>query len=124
VTVSKTAPQKLKRDGVNAMQTYLTSLMYLRQEAQRDGLEPVAEILWNALAAIEQWLDTGKAPVKSSDILDSPLCHSLEFLMKWTALPPATQRQVAKDIDRYEAVAGVGESVSRPRRLANRKTVN
>jgi hypothetical protein len=54
VTVNKTAPQKVKRDGVNAVQTFLTSLLYLRQEAQRDGLEPVAEILWNALAAIEE----------------------------------------------------------------------
>jgi hypothetical protein len=124
VTVSKAGPRKAKQDGLDALQTYLTSLLYLRQEAKRDGLDAVAEIIWDALAAIEEWLDTGKAPVKSSDVLDSPLCHSLDFLLQWMALPQTRQKQVARDIARYERGISAGEDVPRLRRRASKTTVN
>ena len=81
--------------NVTKLQTYLTSLLYLRQEAQRDGLEPVAQIIWNAIAAVEAWLDTGDSPVSSQDVLDSPLCHSLDFMLRFLAMPPAKRRQAA-----------------------------
>ncbi len=106
------------------MQAYVTSLLYLRQEAKRDGLETIADIMWNALAAIETWLDTGKAPVNSRDVLDSPLCHSLEFLLKWLAMPPSRQRQVARDIARYEVGISSSEAGPRLRRRASKTTVN
>jgi len=124
VTVSKAGRQRTKQDGVNALQTYLTSLLYLRQEAKRDGLDVVAEIMWNALAAIEAWLDTGKAPVSSLDVLDSPLCHSLDFLLKWMALPPARQRQITQDLARYEVGISAGEAVPRSWPRASKKIAN
>lgn len=102
MTVSKAKPQEEKHGGADALQAYLTSLAYLRQEAQRDGLDAVADIMWDALAAIGAWLDTGKAPLDSRTALNSSLCHSLEFLIRWLALPPDRQRQVAHDISRYE----------------------
>jgi hypothetical protein len=102
VSVSKAKPQEAKHGGGDALQSYLTSLAYLRQEAKRDGLDAVADIMWDALAAMEAWLDTGKAPLDSRAALNSSLCHSLEFLIKWLALPPDRQRQVAHDIARYE----------------------
>jgi hypothetical protein len=71
VTASDTKSPAKARGAVNAMQTYMTSLLYLRQEARRDGLDAVADILWRALAAIEAWLDSGQAPVGSGDILDA-----------------------------------------------------
>ena len=124
MTVSKAGQQRTKQDGVNTLQTYLTSLLYLRQEAKRDGLDVVAEIMWNALAAIEAWLDTGKAPVSSLDVLDSPLCHSLDFLLKWLALPPSRQRKVVQDLARYEAGPSSDEAVPQPRQRASKKIAN
>jgi hypothetical protein len=125
VTVSKAKPQEVKhprlrggRLGGDVLQAYLTSLAYLRQEAKRDGLDAVAEIMWDALAAIEAWLDTGKAPLDSRAALNSSLCYSLEFLIKWLALPPDRQRDVARDIAQYEAGLSA-ETVPQPR--ASRK---
>ena len=123
MTVSKARPQETKHGGGDALQAYLTSLAYLRQEAQRDGLDAVAEIMWDALAAIGAWLDTGKAPLDSRAALSSSLCHSLEFLVKWLALPPDRQRQVARDIASYEAGLG-GEAAPPPRPRASKKTAN
>jgi hypothetical protein len=124
VTASKAKAQEAKGDSARALQTYLTSLLYLRQEAKRDGLDAVADIMRNALAAIEAWLDTGKASVNSHDVLDSPLCHSLDFLLKWLALPPDRQREVAQDIARYEAEASAAEAVPRARRRVSRAIAN
>jgi hypothetical protein len=120
VTQSKARAQEAKHGGAEALQTYLTSLLYLRQEAKRDGLEPIAAIMWDALAALEAWLDTGEAPARSRDVLDSPLCHSLDFLIKWLALPPARQRQVAQDIARYEDGLSA-EAVPRSRPRASKR---
>ena len=124
MTVSKAKQVEAKCDSARALQTYLASLLYLRQEAKRDGLDAVAEIMWNALAAIEAWLDTGKAAVNGSDVLDSPLCHSLDFLLKWLALPPDRQREVAQDIARYEAEASAADAVPRARRRVSRAIAN
>jgi hypothetical protein len=124
VTASKAKAQEAKGDSARALQTYLTSLLYLRQEAKRDGLDAVADIMRNALAAIEAWLDTGKASISSHDVLDSPLCHSLDFLLKWLALPPERQREVAQDIARYEAEASAAEAVPRARRRVSRAIAN
>jgi hypothetical protein len=121
MTVSKAVAQKAKQDSVSAVQAYLTSLLYRRQEAQRDGLEPVAEILWSALAAIEEWLDTGEAPVNSREVLDSPLCHTLDFLLKWLAQPQARRQQIAQDIERYEVETGDEGAVRESRPRANKK---
>jgi hypothetical protein len=114
VTVSKIKPQDAKHGGGAPLQTYLASLLYLRQEAKREGLDAVAEIMWNALAAMEEWLNSGNAPVDSREILDSPLCHSLDFLLQWLVLSPARQRQVVQHIARYEAEISTGEDVPRP----------
>jgi hypothetical protein len=116
VTAGKAKLQATNRDAVSAMQAYITSLLYLRQEARRDGLEVVADIMWNALAAIEKWLDSGQAPVGSGAILDLPLCHSLEFLFTWTALPRDKQKQVVREITRYETSQEVNRAGPRPRR--------
>jgi hypothetical protein len=130
VTVSKAKPQEAKhprlrggRLGGDVLQPYLTSLTYLRQEAKRDGLDAIAEIMWDAVAAIEAWLDTGTAPLASRAALSSSLCHSLEFLIKWLALPPDRKRQVAHDIARYEAGSSA-ETVPRARPGASRKTAS
>jgi hypothetical protein len=120
VTVSKAKPQEAKHGGADALQSYLTSLAYLRQEAQRDGLDAVADIMWDALAAIGAWLDTGKAPLDSRAALNSSLCHSLEFLIKWLALPPHRQRQVARDIAMYEEGPD-GEATPRLRPRASKE---
>jgi hypothetical protein len=118
--VSKAELHIAKHDGANSLQSYVTSLAYLRQEAQRDGLDVVAEIMWDALAAIEAWLDSGKAPVSSRDVVDSTLCHSLDFLLKWLALPPARQHRVAQDIARYEGGLSA-EAVPRSRSRASKR---
>ena len=102
-TASKAKPREVNQKAAHSLQAYLTSLLYLRQEAKRDGLEAVAGIMHEALAAIEDWLNTGLAPVESRDLLDSSLCHSLDFMLKWLALPPARRLEVARDIARYEA---------------------
>jgi hypothetical protein len=120
VTPGKARPQEAKHGWAEALQTYLTSLLYLRQEAKRDGLEPIAAIMWDALAALEAWLDTGEAPARSRDVLDSSLCHALDFLLKWLALPPARQRQVARDIGRYEDELST-EAVPRVRSRASKR---
>jgi hypothetical protein len=114
VTASKAKPQEAIPGRTNTLQSYLTSLLYLRQEAKHEGLDAVAEIMWNALAAMEEWLNSGNAPVDSREILDSPLCHSLNFLLQWLVLSPARQRQVVQHIARYEAEISTGEDVPRP----------
>jgi hypothetical protein len=101
------------RSPVAVLQTYLASLLYLREEARRDGLEPLADILWNAIAAVEAWLDSGESEVNSREVLDSSLCHSLDFLLKWLALPPAKQREVSGLIAGQNGAAPAGLS-SRP----------
>jgi hypothetical protein len=123
MTVSKARTQEASGGGANALQTYLTSLLYLRQEARREGLDAIAGIMWDALAAREKWLDTGKAPAHSRELLDSPLCHSLDFLVKWLALPPDRRRQVAQDIARYEVGLGV-EAAPRSRPRASKRIAN
>ncbi len=100
MTVNKVMTQEAKHGGATALQTYLMSLTYLRQEARREGLHVVAGIMWEAGVAIEVWLDSGNAPAHNPDVLNSPLCHSLDFLLKWLALPPAGRRRVAHDIAR------------------------
>jgi hypothetical protein len=112
------SPRHAPRSRVSALQTYLTSLLYLREEAKRDGLEPIADILWNAIAAVEAWLDSGESPVNSREVLDSPLCHSLDFLLKWLALSPAKQRQVTGLIASRD-----GESAPRKRKSAPARTL-
>jgi hypothetical protein len=102
VTVIKAKPQEAKHGGGDVLQPYLTSL------------DAIADIMWDALAAIEAWLDTGKAPLDSRAALSSSLCHSPKFLIKWLALPPERQRRVARDIARYEAGLSA-ETVPRPR---------
>ena len=86
----------------------------------RGELHVVAQILWDALAAIERWLYTGESPADRCDILDSSLCRALDFLVKWRGLPPAGQRQVAQDIARYEGEISSGDSAARPH--ANKRT--
>jgi hypothetical protein len=113
MTASKAKPQEANHGGAAPLQTYLASLLYLRQEAKREGLDAVAEIMWNALTATEEWLNTGNVPAGGREILDSPLCHSLDFLLKWLVLSPARRRQVAQDIARYEAEMRAGEAVPR-----------
>lgn len=133
MTVNKAKRQEAKDDSVRTLKTYLASLIYLRQEAirdgldveaMRDGLDVVAKIMWNAIAAIEAWLRTGKESVDSSEILDSPLCHSLDFLLKWLALPPDRRRQVAQDIAQYETGTSSGEVVPCSRLRASKKIAN
>jgi hypothetical protein len=124
MTGSKARPHDVNHRTVNALQTYLTSLLYLRQEAKRDGLPVVARIMWQALAEIEEWLDTGKAPVSVHEILDSPLCRSLDFLLRWMALSPAKQQEVAQNIARYELETNAGDAMLRSRSRVSRKTIN
>ena len=102
MTIGKATQQEARLNDAHALRGYLTSLVYLRQEAKRDGLEVVAEIMWNALASIEEWLGTGRAPESSVGVLDSSLCHALDFLFQWMALPPTRQRQVAKHIGQLD----------------------
>jgi hypothetical protein len=120
VTAGTDRAQEVKHGGGTALQSYLTSLLYLREEAKRDGLDAVAGIMWDALAAIERWLETGNAPARSRDVLDSSLCHGLDFLLKWLALPPDRQRQVARDIGRYEGGLSA-EAVPRSRPRASKR---
>jgi hypothetical protein len=124
VTMSKAAPREANKTAADALQAYLTSLLYLREEARREGLDVVAGIMWDALAAIEAWLDSGNAPAHHPDVLNSSLCHSLNFLIKWLALPPASKRKVAQEITRYEDHIGAGQAVTRPRPRASRKLAN
>jgi hypothetical protein len=93
-----------------ALQSYLISLAYLHQEAKRDRLEPVAQIMWNAMAAIETWLDTRESPVSSRAIMDSSLCNGLDFILKWLSLRPDQRRLVASLVARYENDAVEGRS--------------
>jgi hypothetical protein len=102
------------------MRTYLASLAYLREEAKRDGLDVVATILLDALAALERWLDSGSAPVTSQDMLDASLCHALSFLLKWLALPRAKQRKVAEVIARYEVESVAIKTTTLRRRVSKR----
>jgi hypothetical protein len=111
--------QDAKHGGAKALRSYLTSLLYLRQEAKREGLDAVADIMWDGLAAIEQWLDTGKAPAHSREVLDSSLCYALEFLLTWVDLPPDSQRQVAHDIARYEEEISANDAQPRARVLTS-----
>jgi hypothetical protein len=108
------------RSRVAVLQTYLASLLYLREEARRDGLEPLANIIWNAIAAVETWLDSGESGVNSREVLDSPLCHSLDFLLKWLALPPAKQREVTGLIASQNGVPPAGLSSRPVARLSKR----
>jgi hypothetical protein len=105
------------------LQVYLASLLYLRQEAERDGLAAVAAIMWDALAAIERWLDSGAAGVASQEMLNVPLCHALDFLLKWRALPAARQRRVAQVIACYELEPG-GKTAPALRGRVSRKTAS
>ena len=117
MTLAQTAQREAEvKDGIpSAVQNYLASLAYLRAEAKRDGLDAIAEIIWEALAAIETWLDTGNTSATSSRVLDSSLCHSLEFLLKWLSLPPDGQRHIAQNIARYEAEPIASETLPRSR---------
>jgi hypothetical protein len=99
----KRLPEKERRARITALQGYITSLLYLREEATRDGLHPVADILQRALASIEAWIDSRESQVDSAALLDSSLCHSLDFLLKWLALPPDKQRQVARTLSQHES---------------------
>lgn len=98
--------------------------MYLRQEATRDGLEPVANIIWHALTDVEAWLETGDAPVSSRDIIDGPLCQSLDFLFTWLSLQPERQQEIAREIAKYET-PGIGKvAVPRLNRKLSKKKAN
>lgn len=122
---SKAMPRQSNHAAAaDALQTYLTSLLFLRQEAKREGLHVVAGIMWEALATIEAWLDTGSAPAHSHEVLDSSFCHSLDFLLKWLSLPPGRQREVAQDIARYEREAGASHAVPHSQRRVSKATTN
>jgi hypothetical protein len=115
------AQAEAPRGDTRTLQTYLASLLFLRQEAEREGLDAVALIMWDALAAIERWLDSGAAGVASQDMLDASLCHALDFLLKWLALPPARQQKVAEVISDYELeVSAVGAAVPKRARVSRR----
>jgi hypothetical protein len=86
-----------------ALQAYVTSLLYLREEAMRDGLQPVADILQRALAAIEAWLDSQESPAETASVLDSSLCQSLDFLLQWLALPSGKRREVIRALSSRES---------------------
>jgi hypothetical protein len=108
---------------VAKLQAYVTSLLYLRQEAQRDGLEPIAAILWNALAAVEAWLETPESPITSQEIINSSFCHSLDFLLKWTMLPPAKQRALAGFLAEHEeAPNSFNGNSTRPQAPVSKRT--
>jgi hypothetical protein len=115
---SDTLPQVRKSD----LQAYVTSLLYLRQEALRDGLEPIAAILWNTLAAVEAWLESPESPIASHDIIDSSFCHSLDFLLKWTMLPAAKQRHLAGFLADHEGVPADMNGNGHPRASLNKRT--
>jgi hypothetical protein len=121
VTASKKKPPATQRCPVDAVQAYMTSLIYLREEARRDGLEAVADILWNALASIEKWLESWQAPLGSHDILDLPLCRSLEFLFNWMALPQHKQKEVVQEIARYEVTQAASVAGPPVRRRVSKK---
>jgi len=116
-----TAEAETRAGGASEMRTYLASLAYLRQEAERDGLDVVATILLDALAALERWLDSGAAPAGSQDMLDASLCHALSFLLKWLALPPGKQQEVAQFVASYE-VESVAVKATAPRRRVSKRT--
>ena len=103
MTSRRGVTEEAKKTRITALQGYITSLLYLREEATRDGLTPVADILQKALASIEAWIDSRESPVNSASVLDSSLCHSLDFLLKWLALPPDKQRQVARALSHHES---------------------
>jgi hypothetical protein len=116
------AQPEARRGTKGTLQAYLASLLYLRQEAERDGLDAVASIMWNALAAVERWLDSGAVPLATEDMLDVPLCHALDFLFKWRTLPQARQQKVAQVIADYELEVTADAAVTpRPARVS-RKT--
>lgn len=121
MTMTQAAAAETSEAAASALQSYLTSLLYLREEARRDGLHVVAGIMWEALAAIQAWLDTADAPVHHPAVLDSSLCHSLDFLLKWLALPSPGRRRVAQEIARYEERIETGDAVRRPRPRISRK---
>jgi len=109
------AQAETRRGADGRLQHYLVSLLYLSKEAEHDGLDAVAAIIWDAVAAIEAWLDTGNAPARSAEVLDSSLCHSLEFLLKWLALPAGKQVDVLRTISDYESPPeGAGVPVHAP----------
>ena len=122
MTSGRAKLQATDHDAVSTVRAYMTSLLYLRQEARRDGLEVVADILWDALAGIEKWLDSGQGPVGSGDILDLPLCRSLDFLFVWMALPRDKRKQVVREIARYEMSQEVKRAGAKSRRRISKTT--
>jgi hypothetical protein len=117
-----TAQPEARRGTKGTLQAYLASLLYLRQEAQRDGLDAVAAIMWDALVALERWLDSGAAGVASQEMLNVPLCHALDFLLKWRALPAARQQKLAQVIADYESEASADAAAVPRRARVSRKT--
>jgi hypothetical protein len=122
VTNNKAAEQ-MKKDGVKSLSTYLSCLLYLRQEARRDGLDAIANVLGTALNSIGNWLDTGKAPVRSEDMVDSQFCHTMEFLFRWMVLPLSEQRSVLQEINKFEEGLTM-ERAARQLRRVSKKTAN
>jgi len=112
-----------RRGGRGTLEAYLASLLYLRREAQRDGLETVAAIMWDALASVERWLDSGAAGVVSHEMLNVPLCQALDFLLKWRDLPAARQRRVAQVIACYETKSAA-KTAPAPRGRVSRRTAS
>jgi hypothetical protein len=122
VRSADSVPETASRSHVAKLQAYVTSLLYLRQEAQRDGLEPIAAILWNALAAVEAWLETPESPIASHELIDSSFCHSLDFLLKWTMLPAAKQRALAGLLADHEGAPSDMNGNARPRARLSKTT--
>lgn len=97
---AKPAARTITADKVRAVQSYATSLLYLNQEAERDGLPEIAAIMATALSHLGGQMNA--MSLRTEVVLDSSLCDALMFLHGFLALPPVLRKEVTRQIVRYE----------------------
>ncbi|MGA7239906.1 MAG: hypothetical protein WBY44_29770 [Bryobacteraceae bacterium] len=112
----KPQASRTKNHQESLLKSYLSSLLYLREDAKREGLKSIATIMENALQSIEHWVDTGKVNIAKHDLLDPSLMHALNFLLLWLNLSREKQQAAIKELARYEEqIAPIAKAVPKGR---------
>ena len=82
------------------IQSYMTNLLFLSQEAERDDLSWISEICENALTHLAS--HASKSSFEATELLDASLCEALQFLIAFLALPARSRKEIVRHVSRYE----------------------
>ena len=108
---ARSVPDNEKRQ----IQSYMTNLLFLSQEAERDGLTWIAKICENALSLLTA--QASKKAIPATELLDASLCEALRFLVTFLSMPSGPRKEIVRHISRYEEETAAAPM---PRRVRKR----